>query len=277
MEECKMINKISGIYIIKNTLNNKVYIGSSVDINNRWNCHKRELCKNKHHNKYLQFAWNKNGKDVFEFKLLEIVLVKEDLIKREQYWMDIYDSYNSEKGYNINPTAGSQLGRKFTEEQRKKSIESSPFKKAIIQLDEKGNIIDKFPSINRASKKNNISRTAIMHALKTKTFFNGYTWVFKEEDFVPKVTSNTPNRNTTLSKKKPSRSKKIARIDSFGNVKVFNSLKEASESLNACASSISRCCKGISLDYKNYIWRYFEDIEKLIDENGIFTNMQENF
>ena len=35
----------SGIYEIRNVLNNKVYIGSSVDIPERWNEHKRELSK----------------------------------------------------------------------------------------------------------------------------------------------------------------------------------------------------------------------------------------
>lgn len=43
-----------GIYKILNTANNKVYIGSSININNRWAKHKALLRHNKHENPKLQ-------------------------------------------------------------------------------------------------------------------------------------------------------------------------------------------------------------------------------
>jgi predicted GIY-YIG superfamily endonuclease len=55
----KSLHKISGVYEIKNTLNNKRYIGSSVNIQKRWYAHKRMLNLNTHPNKHLQAAWNK--------------------------------------------------------------------------------------------------------------------------------------------------------------------------------------------------------------------------
>ena len=51
-----------GIYKITNTINNQIYIGSAIDIKDRWRCHKRDLLKYKHYNKKLQHAWNKYGK-----------------------------------------------------------------------------------------------------------------------------------------------------------------------------------------------------------------------
>ncbi len=36
----------SAIYIIKNTLNNKIYIGSTKDINTRWKQHNKKLMGN---------------------------------------------------------------------------------------------------------------------------------------------------------------------------------------------------------------------------------------
>lgn len=54
-----MVHRISGIYKITNLVNNKVYIGQSVNIRKRWNQHVLELNKNIHPNIYLQSAWNK--------------------------------------------------------------------------------------------------------------------------------------------------------------------------------------------------------------------------
>lgn len=83
---------MKGIYIIRNTATDMVYIGSSVDIQGRFRHHKSLLTRNKHQNKYLQHSWNKYGKESFEFSVLEET---EDLINREQFWMDQYvDKYN---------------------------------------------------------------------------------------------------------------------------------------------------------------------------------------
>jgi len=51
----------SGIYKILNTVNNKFYIGSAVNLNSRFRTHKANLINNKHPNKHLQAAFNKYG------------------------------------------------------------------------------------------------------------------------------------------------------------------------------------------------------------------------
>lgn len=100
-----------GIYKIVNKINNKVYIGESLDIERRWDEHKEDLNNNKHHSKKLQSAWNKYGEESFEFLiekdltndtyinnfLLELVLLK---------YEDIYiNKYNSvDEGYNCEYT-----------------------------------------------------------------------------------------------------------------------------------------------------------------------------
>jgi len=80
---------MKGIYIISNTTTDMVYIGSSVDIQGRFRHHKSLLSRNRHQNKHLQNSWNKYGKESFEFSILEET---EDLIGREQYWMDQYEN-----------------------------------------------------------------------------------------------------------------------------------------------------------------------------------------
>jgi len=94
---------LSGIYSITNKENNKKYIGSSKDIYRRWLEHERELNKNTHHSLHLQNAWNKYGKDVFIFEIIEIVDSddKYALFEVEQKWMDYYKCYNQEYGYNM--------------------------------------------------------------------------------------------------------------------------------------------------------------------------------
>jgi group I intron endonuclease len=108
-----------GIYCIQNSLDSKSYIGSSVNIIARWKEHKRYLRRNIHENSYLQNAVNKYGMKNFEFKILE-ECSKEKLLEREQYYLDLYKSYDSKFGYNICKVAGngSQLGLKRSLETR---------------------------------------------------------------------------------------------------------------------------------------------------------------
>lgn len=108
-----IIPMVSGIYMILNTITNKCYIGSAVNIRRRWRRHLRTLNSDTHHNLHLQRAWDKYGKENFAFSVLEYVS-PEDLLIKEQYWMDAYKSYNQDKGYNICKTAGNMLGFKFT-------------------------------------------------------------------------------------------------------------------------------------------------------------------
>lgn len=83
-----------GIYIIKCLQENKVYIGSSKDISRRWINHKTALNNERHGNCELQLAWDAYGDESFIFDILEET---EDIVIREQYWLDTYkDSlYNS--------------------------------------------------------------------------------------------------------------------------------------------------------------------------------------
>ena len=103
-----------GIYQIRNAVNGKVYVGSSVNLINRRAEHFRQLRKNIHHNIKLQYSYNKHGEPSFVFEVVEFVDKPEDLISREQYWIDKLEAVN--KGYNIYPTANSPLGTRHTPE-----------------------------------------------------------------------------------------------------------------------------------------------------------------
>ena len=47
---------IQGVYAIHNTVNDKIYVGSSRNIQKRFSTHKRQLRDDIHHSRYLQRA-----------------------------------------------------------------------------------------------------------------------------------------------------------------------------------------------------------------------------
>jgi group I intron endonuclease len=90
------MNKISGIYEIRNKINNDRYIGSSNNIKYRFDQHKKLLNKRAHPNCHIQRAWNKYGANSFEFNLL-FECKKEFLLIEEQKLLDKNPAYNIAK------------------------------------------------------------------------------------------------------------------------------------------------------------------------------------
>jgi len=108
-------DKLTGIYEIKNILNNHRYIGSSINLRKRFYEHLSLLKKSKHSNSYLQNAWNKYGKKHFVFNVLETCEpIKDTLLAIEQKYLDL------DPEYNICKIAGNTMGRKLSKGGRKK-------------------------------------------------------------------------------------------------------------------------------------------------------------
>ncbi len=62
-----------GVYRITSTQNNKVYIGSAIDVPARINRHKAELRFGSHRNSELQEIWRSFGESAFEFEVLDVL------------------------------------------------------------------------------------------------------------------------------------------------------------------------------------------------------------
>ena len=90
---------IPGIYVIRNTISGKVYVGSSINPKKRWREHRCNLRQGKHHAPLLQRAWDARGESAFTFEVIETVHTKAEMVCREQYWIDTLESFGS-KGYN---------------------------------------------------------------------------------------------------------------------------------------------------------------------------------
>lgn len=155
-----------GVYKITNIETNMFYIGSSYNITKRWKEHKNKLNRGKHDNKYLQHAWNKYGESKFKFDILELVNNRDELIEREQYWIDKTQCYKRNIGYNIAQFADTNL-RRLSEKTIKK----------IADLHKQGVHYKKIAEITGVS-------IATIHEIKNGHIYNEITG-FKKIEYEP--------------------------------------------------------------------------------------------
>jgi group I intron endonuclease len=104
----------SGVYIIRNTINNHIYIGSTSDLARRKRHHFEYLDRGKHHSQHLQNSYNKYGNSAFIFSII-LICDNSNLLVYEQMFIDALLPE-----YNICKTAGNCLGVKRSEETRAK-------------------------------------------------------------------------------------------------------------------------------------------------------------
>ncbi len=106
--EYKERKKPTGVFQVKNTVNGKVLLGSSLNLEGSLNKHKFMLSIGMHQNKAIQEDWNEYGSDKFVFEILELVKIKDDpsfnlsdeLTLLEQIWLEELQPFG-ERGYNI--------------------------------------------------------------------------------------------------------------------------------------------------------------------------------
>lgn len=122
LDEAKKCINISGIYLFRNKINGKCYVGQAIKIRKRFLQHLAKY-RSEHHYPLYQ-ALNKYGLENFEFEILETFegldqeTLSNTLNDREIYWIDYYKGY--EEGYNQTIGGASTSGWVPSEETRKK-------------------------------------------------------------------------------------------------------------------------------------------------------------
>jgi hypothetical protein len=161
----------AGVYMIKNSINGKSYIGSSISLYKRLSEHFEKLRKGIHKNPHLQSSYLKYG-NVFNFEILKICK-PEEVFQTEQYYLDAI-----KPEYNINKMATGRHGPMRKETIEKRSLSQY---KPVEQYDENGNLIAEYKCINDVFEKFKINKTgAIVDHLKGKQrIFQGYFWCYK--------------------------------------------------------------------------------------------------
>ena len=211
------IPELAGIYKITNIINDKFYIGSTVDFRQRKAEHKCDLNLG-NHNQIMNNAYKKYGKDVWTFEIIEVIKNLDSILDREQWYLD-----NWKPHYNVSKKAMSIFLGKTAEEIKEIRIkmalkhrgEGNPMwnkprldlaeynrtikkgrkvsrkelnrinearRRKVIQKDLNGNIIAEFKSITYASKVLKLGHSTISRLCKEEKIKDGYilSYLIKE-------------------------------------------------------------------------------------------------
>lgn len=286
------------IYIIKNTQNEKVYIGqTSRTIASRWNQHKTAALRNEQQGIILYNAIRKYGVECFYVSILEECELSQ-LNEREKYWISYYNS-KTPNGYNVRE-GGEDPGRK-----------------EVYKIDGITNqIIECYGSAMSAAELNGLDLSHLTKVCRREEkSLGGFKWSYVEnydQDYLKLITvkkQNYPiyqmdtktgqivkkwksiaeacstlkiqqadisrclsgkyktaggfgwcNDDTVKSYIPYERVRKVIQYDKNLNfIKKWNSAKEAGDFLDIDPASIRRVCSGKGKTCKGYIWKYEQE------------------
>ena len=243
------------IYRIKNKIDNKTYIGQTIqDLEDRWRDH-----LNKHSNcRYLKSAFKKYGVDNFEFQLVCITF-DNCLDDMEIKYIERYNCLVP-NGYNLR--LGGNSG-KHNEETKRKIAATLLKNKKVVQFDIQGNRLNTFNSTVEAAKYVGRASSSIGHCcngdIKTTA---GYIWKYESinssETKIEPLTDRFKGWQKHIKKEViPQIRRKIVQFDMDGNrLKSFNTCKEAAEYVGTARSCITLCCLRQQKTAKGYFWKY---------------------
>lgn len=137
--------RIIGIYRITCTANNKSYIGSSLNIDERLAQHRCDLKHNRHHSAYMQRCYNKYGIESFKFDILaQFLECTEDLLRDIEYLFIM--KLNPEFNYAIPcvRTFNTELWKKKISESTKKLYTEKGYKNPRLGIGKRYDIYNHF-------------------------------------------------------------------------------------------------------------------------------------
>lgn len=107
-EEYKKIVHPKGVFKITNLKNGKIFVGSSPNLDSKWNSQKMQLNMKSHPNPALQKDWSEFGEENFSYEIVDTINLKDfdpqknysDEIKElEKMYLEELQPFG-EKGYN---------------------------------------------------------------------------------------------------------------------------------------------------------------------------------
>jgi len=109
------------VYLIRNLLNGKIYVGKTNDAGHRWVQHVSASRGKTHHMPVVR-AIKKYGPENFSFTVLGRFDTEDAALLAEQRWIKQYDANNPLKGYNLD--GGGLGGKTLSAETRRKVSEA---------------------------------------------------------------------------------------------------------------------------------------------------------
>lgn len=217
------------IYMHKNKINNKVYIGQTnkAKASYRWGINGSGYkTQPKFYRAIKKYGWNN-----FEHIILEENIFLNNIDLKEQYYINKYNSIKN--GYNC----------------QKGGINKKPItnRKIVYQYDLLGNFIKKYNSILDAATILNIAPGSIVKTCKGELkSCGGFMWSY--------------NKDINIKLERKTNAKKVYQYDMQGNlVKIFDSIKQAATEVGTTKSHICNCCKHKDKSALNFVWRYEGD------------------
>lgn len=262
-----MLDKNIGVYQIQNTVNGKIYVGSTIKgFGIRWNLHLTNLRSGKHHSQHLQSAFNKYGEESFCFSILEVVKNPKECIPTEQRFINLLHPE-----YNMCLIAGSYLGMKHTPEAK--------VKMHAAQLGNKKNLGKKLSEETKAkiqdSKKwyHPTEETKLKISKSLQGRETGRKGIPLTEETKAKMSLSmkgraAPNKNKPMSEEQRKKLSGIqiantnkaitimGRHKTSSEVVYFTSAKAAERAGYGDHSMICKCCNGKRKTCHGYIWSY---------------------
>lgn len=261
------------VYAIKNIVNNKIYIGSTIHPEKRKNAHFNLLRKGKHHSTHLQRAFDIYGEECFTFEIIEIVndvnnKSLDKLRKREKYYIDFYKTTDREYGYNE-----SESTTNFSASGQNHPL----YGKNRAELGHKNYWKGKkIPEYIRIKMRKPRSEQARENMRKNHADFTGknnpmYGRKFTEEHR-QKISRALKGRKMSEEQKEKRRgrtgalspvAKRVVQLSLEGKfIREFESITEAAKQTNATRQHISKCCNGERQTCGGYKWKYADDYYK---------------
>lgn len=178
------MTKYGRIYIIKNTLNSKVYVGqTTVSLKLRFQNHLSAARCNKGY--VIGKAIRKYGEQNFYIELLEECLT-EEINNREIYWIKLFDSTNNNFGYNM--SIGGNVTR--TSKELDSNIIIDMFNSGIPAFKIAKILKTGVPNITNILKSNNIKygidlqkTSKITESIIVDLYLDGYSTVDISKEF----------------------------------------------------------------------------------------------
>lgn len=107
------------IYVIKNSINDKMYVGRTCNAEGRWRQHRSPCTHKRCPEQPLYIDMDTYGRDNFWYEIIESGLTYDEAKDKEIYWTNKLDTQNT--GYNIN------CGDIISEETRRKMVENRDY------------------------------------------------------------------------------------------------------------------------------------------------------
>lgn len=220
----------SGIYQIKNIINNKIYIGRAINVFDRLKKHYSDLIQNKHFNEHLQRSFNKYKSNNFEYSIICAVPTEQlDLAEKSSIYM--FTSIDDRFGFN--KTTGGEGGYNRSEETKQKISKSHTGKSLSEEHKKKISISGKIAQ----------NRPEVLAKLKCRNRGSNN----------PMFGKPPPNKGKPMSEEHKlahSRNWKIIRPD--GTVEIVRNLNQYCKDNNLDSGNMSKIASGKQKCYKGY-------------------------